>query len=395
MNISKLQDYWPQGLNRFARDLQNQPERLDQRQKYLINTAEGESAGAGRLGQAALRISLNRTLVLGGQPFPGITSQLDQAYSARPFEFDFKSVARNVLDFITERVRSAAGDSENPSTVSRMLEQARDGVERGFKEAKDILSDANLLNEDLETGIDKSFDLISKGLDDFNLSLSSDLPKNVVDAQVGRYQQGSLELTTKEGDQIAITFEDSLRASYAVSQGEESYYLGASSRFSLRVDGHLDEDERAAIGRFLENVDELAGQFFDGDLDVAFERATQLELDEEELASFALNLNQVQTVQMQRVYPQADNSTQEALSSLSDYMALLRESSESVKELLLPDARSQLSNVVVQLRTGLEGGILTAAQENFDQFNLRMLELMEKVSRDARENQTQGREPSV
>ena len=142
------------------------------------------------------------------------TDALDQAYSASPFEFDFKSVARNVLDFVTDRVRSAARDSDDPSIASRMLEQARDGVNRGFQEAKDILSDAELLSEDLEKGIDKSYDLISEGLDAL---ATSDSPKGFASAQVSQYQRGSLELLTQDGDKVTIAFEDSLQAGYGVS----------------------------------------------------------------------------------------------------------------------------------------------------------------------------------
>ena len=68
-----------------------------------------------------------------------------------------------------------------------------------------------------------------------------------------------------------------------------------SSSFSFQVEGSLDQEELEAIGSLLEDVDALATEFFDGDVQVAFQKASQLGYDDSEIAGYAFNMVEQET----------------------------------------------------------------------------------------------------
>ena len=64
----------------------------------------------------------------------------------------------------------------------------------------------------------------------------------------------------------------------------------------------MSEEELGAINDLLGRVNNLAGEFFAGDLDVAFEQAMNLGYDAQQIASFSLNLAQVEIQQVTQAY---------------------------------------------------------------------------------------------
>lgn len=69
----------------------------------------------------------------------------------------------------------------------------------------------------------------------------------------------------------------------------------ASSHFSFDVQGRLDQQELEAIGSLMADVDALATEFFDGDVQVAFQKASQLGYDDSEIAGYAFNMVEQET----------------------------------------------------------------------------------------------------
>ncbi len=380
MNIQNLSDFLPQSLgNRLQQPLQNAPAQGSTRPDTFI---EQRLDQPGRSGQLALRFSLNKHLILGQERFPGMSSTLDQAYVAKPDTFDIQSVVRNVLDFVIGQIRQASGNGQNQSLVDQMMAEARTGIVSGFQEAKDILNNTGIMNDALEEGIDKSYEFIEQGLKSFAQGGSEQAlsAANTYAARVGQLQSGSLSLYTRDGDKVVLSFEDSMQSGYQQSADGATYALSLSSRFNLSVEGEIDDGERQAITDFLDDLDQLANEFFSGDLDVAFENAAQLQLDESELASFALNLSQVQTVQVQQVYSGGESTPiQTAMGALSNYLNTLKESMLPIQADFAPEAQKEMSDLVVALRTGLQEDILVQAQENFYSFNINMLSLIEQA----------------
>ncbi len=131
----------------------------------------------------------------------------------------------------------------------------------------------------------------------------------------GRYDYAraselSFELTTAEGDKVTITASSSEGLSVAqgvhyrdgtsTSFNNSSYSAGESS--SWAVVGDLNADEVNAINDLLGRVDDLATQFFSGNLDDAFDQALSLGYDETQIGGYALHLAQVDIQQVTKAY---------------------------------------------------------------------------------------------
>lgn len=56
---------------------------------------------------------------------------------------------------------------EGDEALNRFMETIKGGIEKGFKEARDILQGLQVLNGDIAANVDKTYELVQKGLDDF------------------------------------------------------------------------------------------------------------------------------------------------------------------------------------------------------------------------------------
>jgi len=121
----------------------------------------------------------------------------------------------------------------------------------------------------------------------------------------------SLTLKTQEGDTISVDF----RQLYAEYQEYKSEMYAESSpsgvryfestealeathfeeQFGFSVQGDINDDELAAIFAVFEQVDELANNFFNGNIEQAFKQAVEMDIDFEQLQSVELNLQQTET----------------------------------------------------------------------------------------------------
>ena len=122
----------------------------------------------------------------------------------------------------------------------------------------------------------------------------------------------SLKLMTKEGDEVTVDFRQlyseyqSYRQTQATEEGpsgvryfesKESMEMTAfEEQFAFSVQGDLNEDELKAVFDVFEQVDELANNFFDGNIEKALEKAVDLKVDFGQLQSIQVNLTQTQSM---------------------------------------------------------------------------------------------------
>lgn len=88
-----------------------------------------------------------------------------------------EATADRILKFATGMFDAYAAqhpDKDRETLANDFVDLIRGGFEKGFKEAADILDGLGVLQGDVESGINKTYDLVQKGLDDFLTSL---LPK--------------------------------------------------------------------------------------------------------------------------------------------------------------------------------------------------------------------------
>ncbi|WP_221075760.1 DUF5610 domain-containing protein [Agarivorans aestuarii] len=239
--------------------------------------------------------------------------------------FDAEEVARNVLNFVASSLHSAKQSGMSEDKLAEMMAQARKGVDIGFEGAREELSDAGILNEDLEKGIDKSYDLIQEGLEkieegDYQIQ-SAPLYSQLA---MSSSQSASMELETAEGDKVTISYGSQLAASYSESGSSIQASFASQQQFSFSVEGDLNDDELAAIADLIKQVDEVGQQFFSGDLDKAFDQALSIGFDEQQLVGFAVNFQQQQSVAVTQAYQQANDKASggsELVPDLSEFLS--------------------------------------------------------------------------
>lgn len=302
------------------------------------------------------------------------------AKAVQPIEFNVDEVVDNVLQFVEKRIQQAKSQGASESELNQMYDQARAGVEQGFSEARDVIQSFGKLDDDLSESIDEAEEGIYEGIDDLqesNNRVDTPVVQNSTPSEsdsesvpgtnglegldklnyragyASRTEQFEFELVTQEGDVVSITAyqSQSVAAEQYRARGEDgrlqvsAFEKNYSSSFEYVLQGDLNDDEKAAIADLLSQIDQLSTEFYQGDLDKAFDMALQLKGDPDEIARFSLNLSQQQTVAYEEVrYNRGvPGYAQDALprglaEPLADFAAGVREAFESFRELNQPQS---------------------------------------------------------
>lgn len=272
-------------------------------------------------------------------------SDVDQ--STRADNFDVDALVNRIWGFTSGRIESAERDGASQEKLDGLWEAAEQGVAQGFGEAKSILEDMGLLDDELALKIETSFQSLMGKLDARDLSpslpvnaasvrsevnsLGNSLTANTSFAQYER-QTFSLSLMTEQGDQIEIRSiaEQYLQAedSQFGQQSQTQWQAGSASGFSLFIKGDLNAQERLDLDALLTQVNELATEFYKGDYQTAFEMASDLNIDGTSLRSLDLSLGSVE--QSGASAYAAEQSNQ---SKLPQGLSLLKEYAEKLIEI--------------------------------------------------------------
>ncbi len=115
---------------------------------------------------------------------------------------------------------------------------------------------------------------------------------SILEVDTRTKQRSTIRIRTQEGDVVKLSLRrtDSLSATdQAQSDGENSststeVSVSSRSRMMVKVEGDLNESERAAIQNVFAQAEQIANDFFGGDLQAAFASAEGFEFDSEQLA---------------------------------------------------------------------------------------------------------------
>ncbi|WP_457787524.1 DUF5610 domain-containing protein [Pseudomonas sp. PL-6] len=243
------------------------------------------------------------------------------ALSGKQDDFTPEKVAGRILGFIEQRLQSEAAAGADPAKLEKLLGQAREGVEKGFAEARKILDGMGVLAGKVAGDIDDTYQRIQDGLGDLDRRFGAAAPASGSLALAGYSERFSalaetfdLSVTTRDGDRLRISVAQ-VSASWsqssfaAASNGSGTAVTASSQSGSLQiggwqvsVEGELDADEVKALEKLFSQVQELSNQFYAGDLAGAFDRAMALEMDGEQLASMSLRLTQTSVRQATDAY---------------------------------------------------------------------------------------------
>jgi len=294
-------------------------------------------------------------------------------------------VAERVLGFIGGRLESAKADGADITALQKMYDQAAKGVEKGFEEARKILDGMGVLKGKVAADIDETWQRIQSGMQDIAQRLLPDASGGVsnegvslsasASRLVAQSQTFDLEVTTREGDRLRISIAQASASrsdsQVRASSGEQGSQVSVSSQSSqlqigawqVEVQGDLNDAERESLQDLLGQVQDLAGDFYAGDRQGAFDRALALKMDGSQLASMALNLTQTSVRQVTETYGRVSGQAAPASAAnpeLREYALGLVEALRTASELVEPG--NEL------LRDLLDGGF--ALDERFDQKSL-------------------------
>ncbi|WP_136679004.1 DUF5610 domain-containing protein [Neptunomonas sp. XY-337] len=266
----------------------------------LSSTFEEARSGGKSPEAASNDLLLNRL----AQNIPGMSAGDMKAMNAN--DFTPEKVASRISDFVAQGLETARRNGRSEDDIQKMHAAAVEGVKKGFAEAREILDGLGALSEGIAANIDtteeKTMDALAGLLTPPSEAPSTNSYTRVSAAE--RYSQAetlSLKVRTQDGDEVSINFAQAsqYQAAFAAEtdgNGNSAALFNVSrseaSQYQFSVQGDLDNDEIDALQNLIKDVNEIANEFFDGDMQKAFEMASEFEMDKTELASMNLKLTQ-------------------------------------------------------------------------------------------------------
>jgi hypothetical protein len=165
---------------------------------------------------------------------------------------------------------------------------------------------------------------------------------------------------------------------------EQKVVFFQESAFSFSVQGELDQDELKAIGQLVSDTNELAEEFFNGDIETAFNQALELGFDEQELSSFALQLTKVENTQVIKAYETVSRFDQDSVDShpakavkpVADYLNKLLNVLDGSRQQL--EDNKSYENIINELINRLGEDVATpdliSAINRFNVFNQKLVD---------------------
>ena len=218
-------------------------------------------------------------------------------------DYSPEKVASRISDFVAQGLEQARSRGASDADLDRMYKAAVSGVEKGFKEATKILNDLDMLSPDISATIDQTKDLTFEALAGIAPNGEAAPVRQTSISAAERYSKAesfSMDVMTKEGDKVSIRFnsEASQTASLGAYSDENgsaiSYGIerNASSNYSFSVEGDLNEEELDALTSLIQDINLIAEDFYSGDVQDAFEQATELEMDKSQLMNLNVTMTQ-------------------------------------------------------------------------------------------------------
>ncbi|MEM9333308.1 MAG: hypothetical protein AAGA33_00555 [Pseudomonadota bacterium] len=184
----------------------------------------------------------------------------------------------------------------DPLNARTALRQLRDDVAAAGNAVRDLIKDDDL--DDVEDAIAK----ISRGLDraDEDAARNTASSASFLSADSVLKQRSSIRIRTQEGDLVTLDLRrrESFSAEDVAIQANNGSFtstdvsVSSRSRLVFSVQGDINEQELAAIQGVFEQAEAIAADFFGGDLARAFDAASGLSYDAEQLSRVSLKFRE-------------------------------------------------------------------------------------------------------
>jgi hypothetical protein len=164
---------------------------------------------------------------------------------------------------------------------------------------------------------------------------------------------------------------------------EQNSVSFSESKLSFTLTGQLNEAELKSIGNLVSDINDLADEFFKGDIETAYQQALKLGFDDQELSSFALQLTKVENTQVIKTYESVShydkgtglNTPDKAVKPISHYLDKMLNVVEEAR-LKLQDGKDyeNLVNELINRMGEVHTPDLIHAINRFHSFNQKLLD---------------------
>ena len=315
-----------------------------------------------------------------------------------------QAVADRVVGFISDRLNQAQANGATQDQLQTLYNQALKGVERGLTSARNILQAQGVYSGDTRTNFSQTVNLIADGLQSLGQTLfapnsttsvsdtgtAGATNANLTQLAASSTRSFQLQVVTQEGDKVTIDVNAAQvlavqQGGYSTGTGNVSAFngtLASSNHFSFSVQGNLNANELKSLNDLFQQVNRIADTFYGGDVQQAFDQASQVGVDSQQIAGFAVNIQQTQTVAVRNTYASVQNagaqqasasSDQTPYQSLGDFAGQLQQAGGDVsaQDSGVANAKSLLAQLVALLYAG--NGNQQDNSQSFQQFTHHVL----------------------
>lgn len=226
-------------------------------------------------------------------------------------------IAKKILDHVHRSVNQAFQQGGQTSAL-QMFERANQGLADGFGQLNNeragyqrfpghhMPAHLQEVNQHLQGGMHELGN--RHGFPDHPPSTSFVEQSQMT--KVHQQQTIGLQIQTKDGDTITVNVSKKQgieTSQYQYSDPHQSVIKSSVSQYQqsgieYRVEGDLSEDEQEAIDVLINNVGKLAKEYFDGDLEAAYQKSQSLGFDTEQISNFSANFSQRESRQQIATY---------------------------------------------------------------------------------------------
>lgn len=180
-------------------------------------------------------------------------------------------------------------------------------IDTALDAASKHLAELGYSQDEIDTAVARFRDRLSHEIDAVSSTSAAQSVAVAAAAREVTRERFSLDVLTAEGDRVSIRFKSLSVTEVAAAQVSDAESTSTAvqasvisrGRFKVEVDGDLNAAERAAIGDLLDEVDDVAQDFFGGDVQAAFAAASRVGLDSDALSAFSLRLSYSRSVAVQ------------------------------------------------------------------------------------------------
>jgi hypothetical protein len=360
---------------------------LPQQQTNAVNVSVSQT----RVGGQLLSIAMSKSVQVDNQEYQAPT---ESKTTDKDSLFDFKEVAKNVMNFVGGVIKSAANNGADDAYLENLFSQAREGVSKGIAMAEQDIG--GFMDEDTQNGINNAQALIEQGivtLEDSLLGSAQETDDNQVsDSDAQGSQLEALRINTTGGDEVRLRFatlegRDAHESSPQLAINENNTQANSAFRsfehssLSFSISGELNEDDMTALRELVEKASDLSETFFAGDIDNAFEQALSLGFDDSELVEVALQFNKREPNQVIQQYEQVQNDTENTqgqvgsnIKPIADYLDKFLETMTLSEQSLGSEGDySTLVNGIINQMESVHTPDLVSAINRFHTFNQRLV----------------------